>query len=117
MDKFLSKEPPKNRNTAAVADVDGATTDSTASSMKGKKNKSFNAGKQNLAYQIARRTEAISHSARNPRTATEHCTKDRNGACFHIAKREAGSCRCGYADTILIACTDLQILKLGFLSS
>ena len=54
MDKFL--EPPKKQNTAAAAAAlygASATTDSTGSAMKGKKNASFNANKQNLQYQIA----------------------------------------------------------------
>jgi hypothetical protein len=100
MDKFL--KPPKKQNTAAAADLDGATstTDSTGSAMKSKKNASSSANKQNLQYQIAVRAEAKENSRRNPRSATEHYTKDRSYACFHIAKREAGSCRCEYLNDL-----------------
>jgi hypothetical protein len=116
MDKFL--EPPKKQNTAAAADLDGATatTDSTGSAMKGKRNASCSANKQNLQYQIAARAEAKEHSRLNPRSATEHCTKTRSYTCFHIAKREAGPCRCEYLNDLdcLHGFADLQsgILEL-----
>jgi hypothetical protein len=78
--------------------------------MKSKKNASSSANKQNLQYQIAVRAEAKENSRRNPRSATEHYTKDRSYACFHIAKREAGSCRCEYLNDLncLHGFADLQ---------